>query len=291
MMRRAPAAETVTAEIAPAEFLRRLGEAGEGPYDLASAGLMLAALDRPVKSLKPFRAHLAELADAVSAEARFTRHAESAARALSSVIASHYGYEGEREHYDDPQNADMMAVLERRRGLPVALGIIYIHAARASGMEACGLLSPGHFLLKISMRGGEALIDPFNGGALVEREQVNAPVFGPIQIAAVPGERDMDGGLSPVSDADVLLRLQNNIKSRALKGREISRGIEILKRMTLIAPKRGALWLELAHLQESIGALSGARVAYEICLVVSPSGDDIANEAVFALSSLKRRLN
>jgi Tfp pilus assembly protein PilF len=92
-------------------------------------------------------------------------------------------------------------------------------------------------------------------------------------------------------DVDVLLRLQNNIKARALRSRDISRAIDILKRMTLIAPQRNILWLELARLHESVGALSSARIAYETCLTLSQSGGDILNEAAFALHALKRRLN
>jgi Tfp pilus assembly protein PilF len=61
--------------------------------------------------------------------------------------------------------------------------------------------------------------------------------------------------------------------------------------MTLIAPKRNILWLELAHLQESLGALSAARAAYENCLNLSRAGEDVSNEAAFALHALKRRLN
>lgn len=285
------AAETLTAELTPAEFLRRMGESGDGPHDLAAAALMLSAFDRPDKKLPPFRAHLAELMESVRAESHFARDADAAAGALSSVIAGRYGYEGEREHYDDPRNADMMSVIERRRGLPVALGILYIHAARACSMDACGLLSPGHFLVRVGVRGSEALIDPFNGGALVEREPVGAPGFGGGQFADEFGSGDALDPLSPVGDCDVLLRLQNNIKTRALKVRETARAIEILKRMTLIAPKRNILWLELAHLQESLGALSAARSAYESCLKLSRPGEDISNEAAFALHALKRRLN
>ena len=285
------AAEALPAELTPAEFLQRLGESGDGPHDLATAALMLSALERPEKKLPSLRAHLAELVEAVRTESHFARDAETAATALSSVIAGRYGYEGEREHYDDPQNADLMSVLERRRGLPVALGILYIHAARACGIEACGLLSPGHFLLRIAVRGSEALIDPFNGGALVEREPVSAPGFGGAHFVHEPGSGDALDPLTPVSDTDVLLRLQNNIKTRALKGRETARGIEILKRMTLIAPKRNILWLELAYLHESLGALSAARVAYENCLKLSRPGEDVSNEAAFALHALKRRLN
>src|SRR5882757_2999492 len=129
-------AEQSPYEETPSDYLARLGLAGEGPHDLATAALMLAALDHPDRKLDRFRDHLSELAERVRAQADFARDGESAARALSSVLAGHYGYEGERGDYDDPDNADLMAVIDRKRGLPVSLGILYIHAARASNMQA-----------------------------------------------------------------------------------------------------------------------------------------------------------
>ena len=66
---------------------------------------------------------------------------------------------------------------------------------------------------------------------------------------------------------------------------------QVLKRMTLIAPRRAILWLDLAHSQESLGALSAARAGYEKCLTLARPGEDISNEAAFALHALKRRLN
>ena len=283
--------ERAADESAPTDFLRALGENGEGPHDIATAALMLAALDRPERKLAPFREHLTELAGAVRNETLFSQDAEIAARSLSSVIAGRYGYEGERTQYDDPQNADLMSVIERRRGLPVALGILYLHAARANGMQADGLLSPGHFLLRVALKASEAIIDPFNNGVVVDREQMNAPHFGAPGLLSEAGALDQPDPFAPVSDSDVLLRLLNNIKARALRARETGRAIEIVRRMVLIAPRRNHLWLELAHLQESVGALSAARSAYETCLNLSRQGDDICNEAAFALQALKRRLN
>ena len=37
-------------------------------------------------------------------------------------------------------------------GLPVTLGILYMHAARAGGMSASGLNTQGHFLVRIGLR-------------------------------------------------------------------------------------------------------------------------------------------
>src|SRR3546814_19245031 len=57
-----------------------------------------------------------------------------------------------------------MRVIDRRKGLPVALGILYMHAARAQGWPAVGLNFPGHFLLRLERHGERAILDPFNEG-------------------------------------------------------------------------------------------------------------------------------
>src|SRR5262245_19437628 len=277
-------------DIAPAEYLARLGQSGDGPHDIAMAALMLAALDHPERKLAPLRAHLFEIAEAARAEVEFARNADAAARALAQVLAGRYGYDGERMIYDDPANADLIEVIERRRGLPVALGILYIHAGRAAKPEAHGLVAPGHFLLKIVHRGSEALIDPFNAGAVLDRERM-APNFSVPALMGEPVQTDELNALEPVSDVDVLLRLQNNIRNGALKGHDGARAIEIGRRMTSIAPRRAVLWLELGRLQEAAGALSASRASFARCIQTARTGDSFHNEATLALEALKRRIN
>ena len=269
----------------PAEFLRQLGEAGDGPHDIARAALMLSALDHSGRPLAPYEKHLKDIAGAARAEAGHAPNIEAGARALSTLMVGRYGYDGDRLSYDDPQNADIMAVIDRRRGLPVALGILYLHAARAAGFEAMGLNYPGHFLLSISMRGYEVLIDPFNGGASLDRERLGAPPAMGAQMHEGAEHSEF------VSDIEVLLRLTNNLKLRALNNGERIRALEIAKRMVLIAPKRPELWMDLARLNEASGALGAAQRAYEACLSLVPGGQSLHNEAALGLHALKRRLN
>jgi regulator of sirC expression with transglutaminase-like and TPR domain len=269
----------------PVDYLRQLGDAGDGPHDIATAALMLSSLDHGGRDLAPYRAHLAEIAEQAAEEARLVVNAEDGARALAGLLMGRYGYDGDRLSFDDPQNADFLAVMERRRGMPVALGILYLHAARAGGLKAQGLQSPGHFLLRIGLRGSEVLIDPFNGGAAVERETLGGPPR--IRAALSEGEN----ALEPVGDIDVLLRLQNNIKLRAMDTGERTRALEIAKRMVLIAPRQPELWLDLARLNEAAGALGAAQKACDVCLTLAQPGQPLHNEAALALLGLKRRLN
>lgn len=269
----------------PANYLKALGEAGEGPHNLAEAGLMLALLDHPHLPLAPYRAHLDEIAHYAKEEAKLATSAEYAARALSGLMVGRYGYDGDRLTYDDPQNANLMTVVDRRRGLPVSLGILYIHAARAAGFVAEGLNSPGHFLMRLSLRGSEALLDPFNGGVTLDREKLGTPP----RMGGLAGDdpRIADA----VSDTEVLLRLQNNLKQRAAQSGDHGRALDIAKRMVLIGPRRTELWLELARLQEGAGSLGAAKKAYEAAMALSKTGEASLNEAALALHALKRRLN
>jgi regulator of sirC expression with transglutaminase-like and TPR domain len=269
----------------PAEVLRQIGQAGEGPHDIARAALMLSALDHIGKPLPPYEAHLSEIAETAHSDARSLHQAEDAARAISAIMMGRFGYDGDRLTYDDPKNADLMTVIDRRRGLPVSLGILYIHAARAAGFEACGLNSPGHFLLRIDARGGHALIDPFNGGAGVDRERMVAHPR-----MAVPGG-DESHVLESVSDVEVLLRLQNNLKLRAMNSGDRGRALEIAKRMVVFAPRKPELWIDLARLNEQAGALGAASRAYEACLALVKPGAALHNEAALGLLALKRRLH
>ncbi|MDE2351714.1 MAG: hypothetical protein KGL66_07465 [Alphaproteobacteria bacterium] len=273
----------------PESYLRRLGEQGDGPHDIARAALMLAALDHPRRLLQPYDAHLAEIALGAKESLRLLNNVEECARALSALLAGRYGYDGDRITYDDPRNADLISVIDRRRGMPVALGVLYLHAARAAGLEAAGLNTPGHFLLRIVAGGSVALIDPFNGGAAVEREQLGAP---PAMAGAAAASALGEIGVSePVSDIDVLLRLQNNLKVRAFQAGQRPRAVEIAGRMTLIAPARAELWLDLARLNEADGSLGAAQKAYISCLALAKPGAALHNEAVLGLEGLKRRLN
>ena len=269
----------------PADYIRELGRVGDGPHDIARAAVMLSALDHAGRPYEPYLKHLAEIAQHARAESRISMTAEDGARSLAALLAGRYGYDGDRLSYDDPNNADFMSVIDRRRGLPVALGVLYIHAARAAGFEAAGLNTPGHFLLRITLRGTEALIDPFNGGAALDRETLGAP---PRMGSPQPDDPKL---AEPASDIDVLLRLENNLKLRVLQLGGRDRALEIAKRMVLMAPRRADMWIDLARLNEGAGALGAAQRAYEACLALAPHGAALHNEAALALHALKRRLN
>ncbi|MGJ3629487.1 transglutaminase family protein [Sphingomonas sp. MMS24-JH45] len=64
--------------------------------------------------------------------------------------------------------------MDRRRGLPVALSILYVAAARRAGWLAAALDVPGHVLVLVGDEAAPVIVDPFRGGLAVSAEDLAA---------------------------------------------------------------------------------------------------------------------
>ena len=52
-------------------------------------------------------------------------------------------------------------MLDRRRGIPITLSVLYIEIARRLGLPVHGVGLPGHFLVHLADAG--TFVDPFTG--------------------------------------------------------------------------------------------------------------------------------
>src|SRR3954467_1313698 len=87
------------------------------------------------------------------------------ARACAEVLGARRGFAGDAEHYDDPANSMLDLVLERRRGLPIALSVVYVEVSRRAGVALAGVGLPGHYVVGHFGASPALLLDPFAGGA------------------------------------------------------------------------------------------------------------------------------
>lgn len=236
--------------------LRDLAATPDTEVNVGDTALKLAALDRPRVALDRYRDHLAELGD----DLRKTGAASLAdqVQALHEVLIARHGYDGDRLTYDDVQNANLIRVIDRKKGLPVSLGILFIHAGQAAGWNVVGMTFPFHFLVRVEAQGERASLDPFEGGVQIGADGMR-------RILKRFGE---DGPVKPefyqaASNREVLMRLENNIKSRAMQARDFPRAAAIVRRMLLFAPGYASLWRELCLIETTAGNLKGALGAAE----------------------------
>ena len=269
-----------------ARYLRELGAAGSPVLPIGEAALALASFERPRVGLSRYRHHLATLARDVGRHAGAAGDLAARAHALNEIILLKHGYSGDELTYDDLQNANLMRVVDRRKGLPEALGILYLHTARAQGWESVGLAFPGHFLVRLGDGAERLILDPFHGGQICEaamlRELLKATAGQEIEL--------MPEHYAPVSDRDVLLRLQNNLKSRLLQAGRQEHALRVIDTMLMLAPELAELWHESGILHARLGNMLASVSALEEFIRRAPEGMARHQAAAF-LQQLKSKLN
>ncbi len=275
------------------QILKQAGQQADEDIDLlAVAGAFalfdLGKLDEPVP-LDPYERHLDDMAAAIrralpdgSGSTDLTTHLE----ALKAVVVEAEGYRGDDQNYDALHNANILSVIERRRGLPVAIGLICMALADRLGWDLKGLNFPGHFLLRLTVGKEQAIIDPFDG--LSERQPGDLRLL-------IKAHRGPEADFSPeheqpVSRRDVLLRLRNNVKIRLLDADDEEGALSCVEQMAWLKPQDPDLRREVAMINIRLSKLRGAIDALEAVALVEE--DEIASrEAANMARELRRKLN
>ncbi|MEA2412624.1 MAG: hypothetical protein QOC77_3185 [Thermoleophilaceae bacterium] len=160
--------------------------------------------------------------------------AEVEAWACAELLGGRHGLAGDREEYDNPDNSMLDLVLERRRGLPIALSVVYVAAARRAGIEQlAGVGLPGHFVVAHFGASPPLVLDPFSGGVRVE-------VQAPARL------------VRPWSAHETALRMLNNLVAAYTRRGRLDRAI-VAARLRLALPLPDA---ERVRVEEELVALS-----------------------------------
>ena len=280
----------MTAGPTPQDTLRTAASLVDQPLDLAEVALAFAAMDQPSVPLERYRAALAAMVDAVSERLTDLPEGSSAgyqAACLGQVLSGDLAFKGDTTTYDDLQNANLIRVIDRHKGLPVALGILYIHAARSQGWAGEGLNFPNHFLIRVRIGLDQVILDPFNQGRSMDAPALHSLI------------RDMfqgKGTLTPaatesIPDRHVLMRLQNNIKLRLHQGERFIEALEVLERMRILAPDLPHLQREAGMINARIGNLRAAITLLRGYLDDGAGDPTDRHQTAQLLQEMEKRLN
>jgi len=262
--------------------LTKAGQTGDADFPLLEAAIACAVHEDPVRDASRVR----ELGEEAVARLRERLQLESPEEAIAEAVAGDLRLNGDLLNYDHPANADIIAVADRRKGLPVALGIFYLHAARRTGLAVQGVDFPGHFLLRVETEEGPLALDPFSEGRVVLPSELTRRALRTGLTPDVAGR--LDRLMAPVSDRAVLIRLQNNVFARAAADRDYARAERSALRRALLDPADHRPWLDIAAAREGQGALAGALQALNQAQILD-GGAAIAARA--ARERVRLRLN
>ena len=151
-----------------------------GP-DLAAPAFLIARIEYPHLDPEPYLDRLDAMGEAAArAVARDPGHdAPLAARidAVNRYLFGELGFAGNREQFDDPRNSCLNEVMDRKKGIPITMALIYIEVARRAGVRAEGVNFPGHFLVRCLQDlntddpSDGLIVDPFHGGAILNEAE------------------------------------------------------------------------------------------------------------------------
>ena len=78
-------------------------------------------------------------------------------------------FEGNRDDYFDPRNSYLNEVIDRKKGIPISLSVLYAGAGRAAWLRLEGANFPPHFMLRLDDGDEPLFIDPFHAGEFLDR--------------------------------------------------------------------------------------------------------------------------
>jgi len=212
--------------------------------DLAQACLMIAQDAYPRLDVERYLGEIERMALRLRGGLPQDLGAEERVMALNEFLFEDLGYWGNTEDYYDPRNSYLNEVIDRKTGIPLTLSILYMEIGRRIGLPLQGVSFPGHFLVRLRLRGGMLVLDPFSGGApqseseLRQRLQRVIPegLSDNVPVAELP----LDQFLEPASNRQILARMLRNLKGIYRETDKPERMLDVLNRMLVVSPDASA---------------------------------------------------
>ena len=163
---------------------------------LDEAMLIVAAQAHPDLDVARERARLDELAAGVD---------DPSLEGVVERLCVELGFTGDDDDYYAARNSLLPDVVERRRGIPISLGVVAMEVGRRCGVDVVGVGLPGHFLVRAGSR-PHRHVDLFHGGRELDQDEVRR------LFRQVTGGAPWDPAyLRPCGHRQILVRVLSNL--------------------------------------------------------------------------------
>jgi regulator of sirC expression with transglutaminase-like and TPR domain len=205
-------------------------------FNLAEASLMLAQDVYPDVDIPGYVGQLDRIAEAIKKRIAGDAFAEQKVRALNYYLFSEMRFSGNIDEYYDPRNSYLNEVIERRTGIPITLSILYLEVGKRLGLNLKGVSFPGHFLVKLSVKRGQLVLDPFTGGEAQSEADLRQRLA-----QVLPSEKaeqaQLDQYLEPATPRQIIARVLRNLKNIYMQSSKLEQALAVMHRMLLVVPE------------------------------------------------------
>ena len=210
--------------------------------DLAQACLMIGQDVYPGLQVERYLGDIERLALRLRSSTPQIASTEERVAALNEFLFGELGFRGNTEAYYDPRNSYLNEVMDRKIGIPITLSVLYMAVGRRVGLPLEGVSFPGHFLVRLRLRTGMLVLDPFAGGAAQSAPELRERLQRVIPAGALEnmpaGELPLDQFLEPATNRQIVARVLRNLKG--IYRDKPQQQLDVLNRMLVVAPGSNA---------------------------------------------------
>lgn len=210
---------------------KRFAKIANRPDDsinIAEAGLLIAQEEYPELSVDGYLEQLEQLAMTAREQIGSDLPIAEKISRLNHFLFVEHGFSGNSDDYYDPRNSFLNDVLDRRKGIPISLSVIYCELARRIDLPIYGVSFPGHFLVR-HVGEPEIIIDPFFGRVITRKEC--AERLNNLYGTRTRLEQKM---LEPATPRDILARMLGNLKQIYVDRSDFERALACSDRILLL---------------------------------------------------------
>ena len=273
----------------PLERFSALLSRADGEIDLARACLQIAEDVYPGLDVDGYLGEIERFAKRLRARLAPDAALEDRVIALNEFLFGDLGFCGNADHYYDPRNSYLNEVLDRRAGIPLTLSVLYMEFGWRIELPLAGVSFPGHFLVRLPMRGGTLVLDPFAGGVPQSEDELRERLRRVVAVADLP----LDQFLEPASKRQILARLLRNLKGIYREKDNPERLLQVLNRMIIVAPEAAGERRDRGYVYQRLECWRPALQDLSEYLEREPDAADLdeVRATVMALSMRCARLN
>ena len=221
--------------------------------DLFGAAMVIARLDGHPADPHRTAARLDAFAEAAREQAGEGASPDALAHAIDHQLFSVQGFQANTDDYTDPANSYLDQVVERRRGIPITLSLVYMEVGQRIGLHCDGIGYPGHFMVRYGGIEDAVYVDPFQQGIRIDRAELLARLR-----TLNVGTANPEMFLASVTRRQILQRMLNNLHAIFRDRRDLDRWYAVLELQFRLEPWNAALVGERGMLHYRLGRLDEA---------------------------------
>jgi regulator of sirC expression with transglutaminase-like and TPR domain len=183
-------------------------------------------------------------------------------RTLNHYFFGELGFACNVNDYYEPDNSFMHMLLQTRRGIPVSLAVLWMELAQGLGLPVQGLCFPGHFLVKVGLPMGQAVMDPVSGRSL-GREDLAEKLAAFQGATGRPSDATLDSYLQGDTPRDIIARMLRNLKEIYQTQEDWTRLLATINRLIVLVPDvaseyrdRGLVYAQLGQPEQALADLT-----------------------------------